>query len=523
MKKLLFLLMSLIIAISGMAQNYFEKIIPSEDGVIRHGKFVVETHNNGFIVAATTILYHHQNDFLLSIDKNGEITKSLVMQIDGKNLKYCGVFKHPEHNNEYLAIAVLTDNNYNNYIQNTIAFLRIDENLNILGQDTWYLGDEYTQLACFQYTDFPLFILNDDGTLEMAAHFRRSDTSYGYLFAQLTPYGKPVEIHEDYTLHHNGNWLLEFFVRNKTEKSYGVIIHDDPENSYDAGEYYYCLDSVFNFTKNKFITSLYLRTVPENSQFPDSTYIYAGNNHGSAEYYNDTLFLVTNQGAYFTGSQIHEMNFIAILNDSLDVKDVKFWDVDHIKSNSAQTKAISVKDNYIYHCGINGLKREHNINSLKDETTIVISKFDNDLRLKWRRYYNSPGQSYDIQSIKATEDGGCIIVGVNASIETWNIPNIYILKVDENGYDAIEENEESLAKPYFCYPNPAKDIVYIELSPDVNCQSVEIYTLDGRLVKTCHGASQQTTINVEDLNSGVYVMKLRMVNGKEFSERIVKE
>ena len=523
MKKLLFLLMSLIIAISGMAQNYFEKIIPSEDGVIRHGKFVVETHNNGFIVAATTILYHHQNDFLLSIDKNGEITKSLVMQIDGKNLKYCGVFKHPEHNNEYLAIAVLTDNNYNNYIQNTIAFLRIDENLNILGQDTWYLGDEYTQLACFQYTDFPLFILNDDGTLEMAAHFRRSDTSYGYLFAQLTPYGKPVEIHEDYTLHHNGNWLLEFFVRNKTEKSYGVIIHDDPENSYDAGEYYYCLDSVFNFTKNKFITSLYLRTVPENSQFPDSTYIYAGNNHGSAEYYNDTLFLVTNQGAYFTGSQIHEMNFIAILNDSLDVKDVKFWDVDHIKSNSAQTKAISVKDNYIYHCGINGLKREHNINSLKDETTIVISKFDNDLRLKWRRYYNSPGESYDIQSIKATEDGGCIIVGVNASIETWNIPNIYILKVDENGYDAIEENEESLAKPYFCYPNPAKDNIYIELSPDVNCQSVEIYTLDGRLVETFPETSQQTTINVENLNAGVYILKIRMADGKEFSEKIVKE
>ena len=522
MKKLLSLLAIVFLAFAGDAQNYFEKIIPYEDGIMRQGQYVVETQSNGFIVAATTILYHNQNDLLLSIDKNGNIVNSLVMQIDGKNLKYCGVFKHPEHNNEYLAIAVLTDDNFNIYIQNTIVFLRIDENLNILGQDTWYLGDEYTQLACFQYTDFPLFILNDDGTLEMAAHFKRNDTSYGYLFAQLTPYGEPIEVKEDYTLHLNGNLLLEFFVRNKTEKSYGVIIHDDPENSY-AGEYYYCLDSTYNCTKNKFLTSLYLRTVPENSQFPDSTYIYAGNNHGSAEYYNDTLFLVTNQGAYFTGSQIHEMNFIAILNDSLDVKDVKFWDVDHIKSNSAQTKAISVKDNYIYHCGINGLKREHNINSLKDETTIVISKFDNDLRLKWRRYYNSPGQSYDIQSIKATEDGGCIIVGVNASIETWNIPNIYVLKVDENGYDAIGENAESIARPYFCYPNPAKDNVYIEFSPDVNCRAAEIYTMDGRLVKTCHGTSLQTTINISSLNSGVYMLKLRMSDGKEWSERIVKE
>ena len=116
MKKLSFLLLGLIIAISGMAQNYFEKIIPSEDGIMRQGHFVVETHNNSFIVAATSILYHHQNDLLLSVDKDGEIINSLDMQFDGKNMKYCGVFKHPEHENEYLAIAVLTDDNFNIYV-----------------------------------------------------------------------------------------------------------------------------------------------------------------------------------------------------------------------------------------------------------------------------------------------------------------------------------------------------------------------------------------------------------------------
>ncbi len=522
MKKLLFLLLGLICIMSGMSQNGFETIIPYEDGIMRQGQFVVETNNNGFIVTGRAMLYYHKNDILLSIDKNGHIENSLIMQINGKNLKYCGLFKHPEYENEYLAIAVLTDNNYNNYIQNTIAFLRIDDKLNILGQDTWYLGEEYIQLASFQYIDFPLFELNDDGTLEMAAHFRRSDTSYGYLFAQLTPYGEPIKVTEDHTLNHAGNLLLDFFVRNKSEKSYGVIRHNDPGNVY-AGEYYYYLDSAYNCTKNKYLTSLYLRTVPENAPFPDSIYIYAGNNHGSAEYYNDTSFIITNQGAFIVGSQIHEMNFIAILNDSLDVIDVKFWDVNNIKANSAQTKAISVKNSYIYHCGINGLMREHVIQSLQNETTIVISKFDKDLKLIWRRYYDSPGQSYDIQSIKATEDGGCIIVGVNASIETWDAPNIYILKVDENGYDAVGENAESVAKPYFCYPNPAKDIVYIELSPDVNCQSVEIYTLDGRLVETLPETSQQTTINVENLNAGVYILKLRMADGKEFAERIVKE
>ena len=100
----------------------------------------------------------------------------------------------------------------------------------------------------------------------------------------------------------------------------------------------------------------------------------------------------------------------------------------------------------------------------------------------------------------------------------------YVLKVDGNGYDAIGENVESIAKPYFCYPNPAQDIVYIEFSPDVECQSVEIYTLDGRMVKTCHGASlQNNAIDISNLNSGVYLMKIRMSDGSEFTERIVKE
>ena len=73
------------------------------------------------------------------------------------------------------------------------------------------------------------------------------------------------------------------------------------------------------------------------------------------------------------------------------------------------------------------------------------------------------------------------------------------------------------------YPNPAKDIVHIEFSPDVNCRAAEIYTMDGRLVETCHGASLQTTIDISSLNSGVYMLKLRMSDGKEWSERIVKE
>lgn len=85
----------------------------------------------------------------------------------------------------------------------------------------------------------------------------------------------------------------------------------------------------------------------------------------------------------------------------------------------------------------------------------------------------------------------------------------------------IENVGESLS--FDVYPNPTKDNVYIEFSPDVNCRAAEIYTMDGRLVETCHGTSLQTTIDISSLNSGVYMLKLKMDDGKEWSERIVKE
>ncbi|GEM_PF-1500599 len=82
----------------------------------------------------------------------------------------------------------------------------------------------------------------------------------------------------------------------------------------------------------------------------------------------------------------------------------------------------------------------------------------------------------------------------------------------------------SSEKPFLCYPNPAKDIVSISFAENSTCNSVEIYALDGRLVETYGRTSlQQTTVNVENLNAGVYILKLRMADGREFAERIVKE
>ena len=47
--------------------------------------------------------------------------------------------------------------------------------------------------------------------------------------------------------------------------------------------------------------------------------------------------------------------------------------------------------------------------------------------------------------------------------------------------------------------------------------------IDGRLVETFQETSLQTTIDISGLNAGMYIIKIRMAEGKEYTEHIVKE
>ena len=89
-------------------------------------------------------------------------------------------------------------------------------------------------------------------------------------------------------------------------------------------------------------------------------------------------------------------------------------------------------------------------------------------------------------------------------------------------YSDVPENNEGTN---LCnvYPNPVNDCIRIELSDNASCQSVSIYSIDGRLVETFPETSHQTTINIANLTAGIYIMRVRLSDGMEYSQRIIKE
>ena len=94
-----------------------------------------------------------------------------------------------------------------------------------------------------------------------------------------------------------------------------------------------------------------------------------------------------------------------------------------------------------------------------------------------------------------------------------------MLLVDDDGVGVTDMTVH--LRPYLCYPNPVADRLNIKYSPDATPKSVEFYDLQGRLVRT--QTSGFESIDMLNLPSGTYTMRVVLDNGKTYSDKIVKQ
>ncbi|WP_300567566.1 FG-GAP-like repeat-containing protein [Flavobacterium sp.] len=71
------------------------------------------------------------------------------------------------------------------------------------------------------------------------------------------------------------------------------------------------------------------------------------------------------------------------------------------------------------------------------------------------------------------------------------------------------------------YPNPAKSILNIKVKTDNAVQSAQVYDLTGKLV--LESEVKNEAISVESLSSGTYILLIRGENGKDYSQKFIKE
>lgn len=110
-----------------------------------------------------------------------------------------------------------------------------------------------------------------------------------------------------------------------------------------------------------------------------------------------------------------------------------------------------------------------------------------------------------------------IFLAYDADLETgrnWTQNDVSWSEVTEHSYliravveyEASGIIEELQGSVIDIYPNPAKDVLHVDSSADI--QKISLYTMAGQLVKSINVEDERTSINVAELQSGIYFLAI---------------
>ena len=160
-----------------------------------------------------------------------------------------------------------------------------------------------------------------------------------------------------------------------------------------------------------------------------------------------------------------------------------------------------------------------------DDSFIAV-KMDTDLNMEWKRFCKTekikllaPLFSPILKKDGQGEEDGIAWAGYCKMMDS-NKQNLLFFILNHEG--PVGMNESGIeVRPYCFYPNPAKNQIHMEFSPDVQPARVELYDLQGRLVHTQRNTFE--SINMSQLPAGTYTMRVVLENGESYSDKVVKE
>ena len=77
--------------------------------------------------------------------------------------------------------------------------------------------------------------------------------------------------------------------------------------------------------------------------------------------------------------------------------------------------------------------------------------------------------------------------------------------------------------PYKIYPNPVRDVAILEVMPEAEIVRYELLSVDGKIVRSAAVDELQSSIDVSELGSGMYFLRVYDVDGAWEVEKVVKE
>jgi hypothetical protein len=161
----------------------------------------------------------------------------------------------------------------------------------------------------------------------------------------------------------------------------------------------------------------------------------------------------------------------------------------------------------------------------------LLGKFESNGSLRWEQHYTTGNYLAYLSDIKLLPDSGFIMCGTINHTPGGALQDYLIIKTDSLGcYQSctstgITDDKETPAVYLFCYPNPVTSEVTVEYPAIENLQQaiLELWSpVTGRSYKRIElqAGTKKTTIDCNDLNSGLYMIKLSGSNSYQASSLI---
>ena len=398
------------------------------------------------------------------------------------------------------------------------------------GGKTWIIIRHADENMNFENFENSRFVLVEDTVVKKACNMMMEGDEN--IVAMYLRDGRPtfVRVGLDGTLKDKA--VFNSPILNSTEIPYCMSVFNDSPREYAFHDWevtendtclrYHVLDSLFNL-KQTIVLPNEIANIRLVHNIDESNYLLF--------YYSiyPPAILPTDDNAWLVATQYKEtgtpMNGVAVLK--FDKTTQQCLGLRKFPSNPVYTDPLRMAypiglgkagDGNIYFTYRTAQQRKNVSSVPMSRGRIAVAKLDSDLNIVWQRFCLNATGNFQEHCKMLLFEGGLVVGGYVYMDAGWE--NISLFFFNDDGTIGTPEMEANV-HPYAFWPNPVDDRLSIQYSPDVQPTQIELYDLQGRLVRT-QGKGLES-INMEGLPAGTYTMRVVLENGKVYSNKVVKE
>lgn len=496
MKKVILFATALILTASLYAQSFqfneYEKI----DGMIgRYTDAVMEADDGSLFMSVNLRDGYGWIDRIMKMSKDGDIIDSKYIDVKDANCAgFFPFFRHPKQKATNVFVY------FKHGAPTTFNAIWFDNNLNIRREICTPLTYSDKNSRDLVFNGAESCILDSENNIVI---MKRVDESQNFICLKLDLAGniimeKEITIDADFA--------------DRSDLYYALTVYNENPLQY-----------AYSFTNNNSLYRIGIAVLDSEFNIIDENHCIAWNTDGherrtNVAGYDNVSYLISTQHTNF-GYGISESINLRKMDKNHNIineykHEFKRYVEDGIlyspKPYIFEKNIVVDKDGGIYWIY---LMPRHDDDRKHD---LYISYFDSDLNLIWeRKVQDCISKHSSIMSAALCDNGDLALTGLGYDNDYNSL--IFTMVMDKDGKPL--NIEESLVLPYSFYPNPADNEICLSMSPDVNCEKVEIYSIDGKLC-----LEQNFNFNSIDVNSlpdGIYMMKVTLSNGNVYTEKVI--